>query len=142
MIPKILLIEDNSDDILITKEAFEETRLPYQLFVVRDGFETMNFLNQVDKYSDAPKPDLILLDLNLPQKSGKEILTEIKNNEKFKSIPVIILSTSSAQKDIKDCYSRYANSYIVKPIDFFEFVKIISNSYDYWFKSVKLIEVK
>jgi len=134
----ILLIEDSPADILITREAFEEFRLINTLCVVEDGVEAMAFLNQDGKYASVPRPDLILLDLNLPRKSGREVLAEIKADPKLKSIPVVILTTSPAEQDVLQAYEHYANCYIVKPVGFENFVTAMKTIRQFWFSVVTL----
>src|SRR5260221_4493700 len=119
----ILLVEDSPADILITREAFEEFRLLNTLHVVEDGTEALTFLHQEGKYASAPRPDLILLDLNLPRKNGREVLTEIKADQNLKHIPVVILTTSHSEQDLLVTYGQHANCYIVKPVGFENFVE-------------------
>lgn len=135
----ILLVEDNQGDVLLTKEAFEEIGSDSELFVVPDGQEAINFLEQTPPYSEAITPDLILLDINLPKLNGHEVLRHIKSNDKLKHIPVIMLTTSSSEKDISNSYINYANCYITKPNDVNEYFKIIENVNQFWFGNVKLI---
>jgi two-component system response regulator len=134
----ILLVEDSPADVLITREAFEEFRLINTLHVVDDGVEALAFLNQAGKYASMPHPDLILLDLNLPRKSGREVLAEIKADSKFKSIPVVILSTSPAEQDVLQAYEHHANCYIVKPVGFDNFVTAMQSIRQFWFSVVTL----
>jgi chemotaxis family two-component system response regulator Rcp1 len=136
----ILLIEDNPGDILLTKEAFSECNGSHNFETVNDGIEAMKYLRKEGKYKIAPKPDLILLDLNLPRKDGREVLYEIKKDNDLKSIPVIILSTSKNEKDIHKTYELNANCYISKPVELEYFFKIISKLNHFWFKTVKLPE--
>jgi chemotaxis family two-component system response regulator Rcp1 len=134
----ILLIEDNSGDIRLIKEVFKESSLDDKLHVVTDGEQAISFLNKKDQWADAPKPNLIFLDLNLPKKDGREVLAEIKNDDELKFIPVVIFTSSEADQDIKKAYSLHANCYIVKPFDFDEYSRIISNIRDFWTNVVKL----
>ena len=134
----ILLVEDSPADVLITREAFEEFRLTNTLYVVEDGVEALAFLNQEGKYASMPQPDLILLDLNLPRKNGREVLAEIKSDSKFKSIPVVILTTSHSEKDILQAYDQHANCYIVKPVGFENFVEAMKTIRQFWFSVVTL----
>jgi CheY-like chemotaxis protein len=136
----ILLVEDNQGDVLLTQEAFEETGSDYELFVVNDGQEAINFLEQIPPFAEVVTPDLILLDINLPKINGHEVLRYIKTNSNLKHIPVIMLTTSSSEKDISSCYSNYANCYITKPNDVVEYFKIIENVNQFWFNNVKLIK--
>ena len=134
----ILLVEDNPDDIQLTKKALNENKSIHKLYVTKDGVETMAFLNRVGKFQDAPKPDIILLDLNLPKKNGREILAEIKNDPKLLHIPVVVLTISTDEKDIFSSYSSYANCYLTKPIEFEKFFDIIKMIEDFWLSIVKL----
>ena len=134
----ILLVEDNEGDILLVTEAFEDAKMHIQLSVVKDGKEAMNFLDRVDKYADADMPDLVLLDINLPKKNGHEVLRYIKEHEQLKHIPVIMLTTSSSERDINLSYSHYANCYITKPIDVHDFLSIVATIENFWISIVKL----
>lgn len=134
----ILLVEDSPADVLITREAFEEFKLINTLHVVEDGVEAMVFLNQEGKYASAPQPDLILLDLNLPRKNGREVLAEIKADPRFKNIPVVILTTSHSEKDVLQAYDQHANCYIVKPVGFDNFVAAMKTIHQFWFSVVTL----
>ncbi|MFA6851295.1 MAG: response regulator [Selenomonadaceae bacterium] len=139
---EILLVEDNEDDIILTQEAFKENKLTNKLNVVRTGMDALRYLKKVGPYSDSVKPNLILLDLNLPEMSGIEVLQEIKNDENLKDIPVVILTTSKLQQDIVKSYKLYANCYINKPVnldDFFEVIKVFG---EFWFSIVTLPESK
>lgn len=134
----ILLVEDSPADILITREAFEEFGLLNTLHVVEDGTEALAFLRQEGKYASAPRPNLILLDLNLPRKNGREVLAEIKADDRLKTIPVVILTTSHAEKDVLDAYGFSANCYIVKPVGFDNFVEAMKSIRQFWFSVVTL----
>ena len=134
----ILLVEDNPGDIRLTREAFKDGKIKNILNVVMDGEEAIHYLKKSDKYKDAKTPDLILLDLNLPKKDGREVLAEIKDDPTLKCIPVIILTTSSAQQDISNTYSHHANCYIMKPVDFNQFINVIRTIEDFWLNIVKL----
>ncbi len=134
----ILLIEDNPGDARLVKEVFNERKLKHNLIILYDGVEATEYLFKRNKYTDTPRPDLIILDLNLPKKNGKEVLLEIKTDDNLKSIPVIVLTTSKSEEDIMNTYSLHANCYMIKPLnlnDFFETVKAIEN---FWFNFVKL----
>ena len=133
----ILLIEDNLGDIRLTKEALKETNLSINLSTVIDGSEAMNYLLKTKEYENAATPDLIFLDLNLPKKNGREVLKDIKTNAKLQSIPVVVLSTSNAEKDIQECQQLQADQFINKPVDFDEFFKTIKNVIECWFDSPK-----
>lgn len=128
----ILLVEDNEGDVLLTKEAFEESGCNHELYVAYDGQEAISFLEKNTPYTHMDNPNLILLDINLPKINGHEVLKYIKTNSNLKHIPVIILTTSSAQKDVGSSYSNYANCYITKPNDVTEFFQIIKTINDFW----------
>ena len=134
----ILLVEDSPADVLITREAFAEFKIVNTLYVVEDGVEAMAFLKQDGKYASVPRPDLILLDLNLPRKNGREVLAEIKSDPKLKSIPVVILTTSNSERDILQAYDQHANCYIVKPVGFDNFVEAMKTIRQFWFSVVTL----
>lgn len=134
----ILLVEDNEGDILLTREALEDTKLDIKLSVVKDGKEALDFLNKAGKHINADSPDLLLLDVNLPKKNGHEVLTSIKGNDAFKHIPVIMLTTSSSQKDIDQSYNNYANCYITKPVEVNDFLKVVATIENFWLSIVKL----
>lgn len=135
---EVLLVEDNPGDVRLTQEAFKEGKLRNSLHIVMDGVEAMAFLQREGEYADAPHPDLILLDLNLPKKDGREVLAEIKADDLLKSIPVIVLTTSSAEEDIIRTYNHHANCYITKPIDLEQFINVVKSIGDFWFTVVKL----
>ena len=134
----ILLVEDNEGDILLIKEAFEDAKMHLQLSVVKDGKEAINFLDRLDKYVNADMPDLILLDINLPKKNGHEVLQHIKESETLRHIPVIMLTTSSSERDINLSYNHHANCYIAKPIDVNDFLAIVTTIENFWISIVKL----
>ena len=134
----ILLVEDNPGDVRLTQEALKEAKVKTTLMVVKDGVEAMAFLNKQGNYSDALRPDLILLDLNLPKKNGYEVLQEIRNEPSLRRIPVVILTTSEAEKDIVKAYDLHANCYITKPVDMTQFIEIVKGVDDFWFTIVKL----
>lgn len=135
---EILLIEDNSGDVLLTKEAFEEIDYKDHINVARDGEDALDYLYKRGPYERAVRPDLILLDLNLPRKDGREVLQVIKQDESLRSIPVVVLTTSKSDRDIKICYDLHANCYITKPVDFEEFLAIMKQVVDYWLMLVRL----
>jgi CheY-like chemotaxis protein len=136
---EVLLVEDNLGDIELTKLALEESKLPINLSVVEDGAAALDFLrHQKKKYDNAPHPDLILLDLNLPKKSGHEVLAAIKTDEALKRIPVLVLTTSQAEEDILKAYNHYASGYIAKPTRFDQFVNVVNSIEDFWFATVRL----
>ncbi|MDZ8053439.1 MAG: response regulator [Aulosira sp. ZfuVER01] len=135
---EVLLVEDNPGDALLTRIALEDSKIAVHLNVVEDGVEAMAFLRKQDKYANVPHPDIVLLDLNLPKKDGREVLAEIKGDEHLKRIPVVVLTTSQAEEDILKAYNLAANCYITKPVDFDQFVKIIRSIENFWFAIVKL----
>lgn len=135
---EILLVEDNPGDVRLTKEALKEGKVANQINVVMDGMEAMAFLRHEGKYKNAPIPDMILLDLNLPKKNGREVLAEIKMDSKLKHIPVVVLTTSQAEKDIIMTYNMHANCYITKPVDFDQFISVVKSIENFWFTVVKL----
>ena len=128
----ILLVEDNPGDIRLTQEALEESKLHVNLSIVNDGVEALDYLNKINKFTDVNLPDLILLDLNLPKKDGREVLKEIKSTEAFKRIPVVVLTTSQAEEDIFRTYDLHANCYITKPVDFQQFINVVQSINDFW----------
>ena len=132
----ILLVEDNEGDILLTTEAFEDSKIVNKLTAIRDGKEAINFFEAITNKDDMP--NLVLLDINLPKVSGHEVLLYIKNSEKFKSIPVIMLTTSSSEKDILQCYKNHVNCYITKPIDVSDFMQAITKIEDFWINIVSI----
>lgn len=135
---EILLVEDNPGDIRLTREAIKEYKILNNLSVVQDGEEAINFLKKKDKYEEAPTPDLVLLDLNLPKIDGREVLRIIKSDDDLKTIPVVVLSTSENDKDIISSYQNYASCYITKPIDFDQFITVIKELQNFWVSIVKL----
>jgi chemotaxis family two-component system response regulator Rcp1 len=135
---EILLVEDNPGDVRLTLEALKDGKVLNHLSVVGDGVEAIAFLHQEGAYANAPSPDLIFLDLNLPKKDGREVLQEIKNDESVKHIPVVVLTTSNADKDILRTYELHANCYITKPVDFEQFTKVVKSIEDFWLTIVKL----
>jgi CheY-like chemotaxis protein len=135
---EVLLVEDNPGDVRLTLEALKDGKVNNHLSVVEDGVEALAFLRREGKYADAPRPDLIFLDLNLPKKDGREVLAEIKTDEDLKRIPVVVLTTSKAEEDILKTYNLHANCYITKPVDFDQFVIVVRLIEDFWFTIVKL----
>jgi chemotaxis family two-component system response regulator Rcp1 len=135
---EILLVEDNPGDVRLTQEAFKEGKVLNKLHVTRDGVEAMEFLRQKGNYAKAHRPDLILLDLNLPKKDGREVLAEIKADKDLKRIPVVILTVSQAEKDILESYNLSANCYIIKPIDLEQFIRAVKLIEDFWLTIVTL----
>ncbi|HTI88758.1 MAG TPA: response regulator [Alphaproteobacteria bacterium] len=134
----ILMVEDNPGDARLTQEALKESKMLNNLHHVRDGVEAMSFLLREGKYSDAPTPDIILLDLNLPRKDGREVLAELKEMPRLKNIPVVVLTTSDAEQDILMSYNLHANCYITKPVDLEKFIEIIRGIENFWLSIVKL----
>ena len=134
----ILLVEDSPADVLITREALTEAKLLNTIHVVENGVAALEFLRRQGKYASAPRPDLILLDLNLPRKNGREVLAEIKTDEDLKSIPVVVLTTSRAEEDVIKSYNLHANCYVVKPVEFDNFVKAVQSIRQFWFTVVTL----
>ena len=134
----ILLVEDNLGDIRLTQEALKEGDISSHLLVARDGVEAMQMLNHENPYQDYPVPDLILLDLNLPRKDGREVLKEIKSNTLLRSIPVIVLTTSTAIEDIRYMYDLHANCYITKPVDYEQFSHVVRSIKEFWLNIVRL----
>jgi two-component system response regulator len=135
---EVLLVEDNEGDVRLTKEALKEGKLFVHLNVVRDGLEAIAFLRRVGVYAQAPAPDLILLDLNLPKKDGREVLQEIKADSALMHIPVVVLTTSAAESDVLTTYGLHANCYITKPVDMEQFIKVVQLLEEFWFTIVKL----
>jgi CheY-like chemotaxis protein len=135
---EVLLVEDNPGDAQLTKIALEEGKVQINLNVVEDGVEALLYLRKIGRYATASDPDLILLDLNLPKKDGREVLAEIKADRVLKRIPIVILTTSQSEEDILKVYNLNANCYITKPVDFERFVKIVQTIEDFWFTIVKL----
>ena len=135
---EILLVEDNPGDIQLTRIALEDNKMNINLSVAEDGVEALEFLSKEGKYADAPHPDLVLLDLNLPKKDGREVLAQMKADPIFKRIPVVILTTSQAEEDVLKAYNLCANCYITKPVDLDQFVKIVRSIESFWFTIVKL----
>jgi CheY-like chemotaxis protein len=135
---EVLLVEDNEGDVRLTKEALKEGKLFVHLNVVRDGLEAMAFLRRAGFYAQAPAPDLILLDLNLPKKDGREVLQEIKGDSALMHIPVVVLTTSAAESDVLTTYGLHANCYITKPVDMEQFIRVVQLLEEFWFTIVKL----
>jgi CheY-like chemotaxis protein len=135
---EILLVEDSSGDVRLTREAFKDAKVHVNLHVASDGIEAMNFLNHVGRYAAVPRPDLILLDLNLPKKDGRKVLEEIKGSASLQSIPIVILTTSASDEDVLKSYRLHANCYIAKPVDLDGFLKVIKSIDSFWLTVVKL----
>jgi CheY-like chemotaxis protein len=135
---EVLLVEDDPGDVLMTKEAFEDHKLSNQLHVVTDGVEAMEFLRHTGEHADAPRPDLVLLDLNLPRMDGREVLQAIKSDPELASIPVVILTTSEAEEDVLRSYSLHANAYVTKPVDFDRFIQVVRQIDEFFVTVVRL----
>ena len=135
---EILLVEDSPSDAALTKEALIEAKVHNNLYHVEDGVEALAFLRREGKYANAPRPSLILLDLNLPRKDGRETLAEIKADKNLASIPIVVLTTSQSEHDIMRAYGLHANCYITKPVDFTQFAHVVRTINDFWFTVVQL----
>ena len=135
---QILLVDDSSDDVLLTRRALKKGKVLNQLSVVEDGVEAIDFLQRNGEYSDAPRPDIILLDLNMPRKDGREVLSEIKADDELKQIPVVVLTTSEAERDVLESSSLHANAFVTKPVDLDQFMQVIQTLEEFWFNIVKL----
>lgn len=135
---EVLLVEDNPGDVRLTQEAFKDGRLLVNISVVVDGVEAMEFLHRRGSFENAPRPELILLDLNLPRKSGREVLSEIKADPELRRVPVIVMTTSKAEQDIHRAYNLNANCYIAKPVELDEFLKVVRSIEDFWLSIVTL----
>lgn len=135
---EILLVEDNPADVKLTEEALRDLNVNKKLHVTEDGVEALSFLHRDGKYANHSRPDIILLDLNLPKKDGREVLKGIKSDQNLKNIPVIVLTTSQSEYDIAQAYNLHANCYITKPVQFDDFFQIVKSIENFWFKTVKL----
>ena len=134
----ILLVEDDPGDVLLIREAFEDNKVHNRLHVVPDGVEALTFLRQEGEHADAPRPDLVLLDLNLPRKDGREVLAEVKGDESLQHIPVVVLTTSKAEEDVLRSYKLHANAYVTKPVDFDRFIEVVRQIDEFFVTVVKL----
>jgi chemotaxis family two-component system response regulator Rcp1 len=134
----ILLVEDSPADVLLTREALSDSKLLVELHVAENGRDAMNFLRRTGSYLGVPTPDLVLLDLNLPLKDGREVLSEVKADPELRSIPVVVLTTSQAEEDVLRAYGLHANCYITKPVDFESFVNVVRSIQQFWFSIVTL----
>jgi len=135
---EILLVEDSPSDVRLTREALKEAKVVNMLHVAQDGIEALDFLRKQGEYAGRPSPDLILLDLNLPRKDGREVLAEIKEDEKLKRIPVVVLTTSRAEEDVVRSYNLHANAYVTKPVDLTQFLEVIRTIEAFWLAVVTL----
>jgi CheY-like chemotaxis protein len=134
----VLLVEDDPGDVLMTREAFEDNKVANNLYVVNDGVTAMEFLRKEGQYSDAPTPDLVLLDLNLPRMDGREVLQALKKDESLRRIPVVVLTTSEAEEDVLRSYSLHANAYVTKPVDFARFIEVVRQIDEFFVSVVRL----
>jgi two-component system, chemotaxis family, response regulator Rcp1 len=135
---EMLLVEDSEPDVRLTKEALREAKVRNRLWVVEDGVEALEFLRRQGSHADVPRPDLILLDLNLPRKDGRQVLQEIKADDSLKRIPVVVLTTSKSEEDVFRAYELHANCYITKPVDFTRFMEVVKSIEDFWLTVVTL----
>ena len=138
---EILLVEDNPGDARLTREALRDAKVRNRLHVAADGVDALAFLRREGKHAAVPKPDLILLDLNLPKKDGREVLDEIKRDDRLRHIPVVILTTSQAERDIAESYRLRANAYVTKPVDLEQFLKVVQSIEHFWLEIVKLSRI-
>ena len=134
----LLLVEDNPGDVRLAKEALKECKIDNTVYVAQDGIEALAFLRKEGEHEKAPRPDLILLDLNLPRKSGREVLAEVKADPSLRRIPIVVMTVSRDEEDVLKAYNLHANCYITKPIDFGQFIRITRSIEDFWFRIVKL----
>lgn len=137
----ILMVEDNPGDARLTQEALKESKVLNRLYHAKDGVEALSFVRQEPPFADVPRPDIILLDLNLPKKDGREVLAELKADPQLKTIPVVVLTTSKAEQDIVRSYELHANCYITKPVDLDKFIDIVQGLEDFWLSIVRLPKV-
>ena len=135
---EVLLAEDNPGDVMLTKKALEQGKLANNLHVVTDGVEALEYLRQDGEYADEPRPDLVLLDLNMPRKDGQDVLEELQDDPELGRIPVVVLTSSESEEDIARSYELNANAYLTKPVDFDGFIEIVDRMENFWFKVVKL----
>ena len=136
--PLILLVEDNAGDVRLTREALREGGIDVELAAVPDGEQALAYLRREGEHADAPRPDLVLLDLNLPKKNGLEVLEEIRADEDLRRLPVVMLTTSASARDVAACYDRGVNCYVVKPLDLDEFTRLIQAIHSFWFETAQL----
>jgi len=138
---QILLVEDNPGDARLAVEALKESKVRNELYHVEDGVEAVDFLHRRKEYADVPPPDLVLLDLNLPRKDGREVLEEIKDDPELRLVPVVVLTTSAAERDLLKTYDLHANAYVIKPMDLDQFIEVVRVIENFWFMVVKLPQV-
>jgi CheY-like chemotaxis protein len=134
----VLLVEDDPGDVLMTREAFADHKVRNTLHVVNNGVDALSFLRREGEYADAPRPDLVLLDLNLPRMDGREVLAEVKSDPELRSIPVVVLTTSEADEDVSRSYTLHANAYVTKPVDFDRFIAVVRQIDEFFVSVVKL----
>jgi len=135
---EVLLVEDDPGDVLLIREAFEDNKVANRLHVVADGVEALEFMRQRGEHAEAPRPDLVLLDLNLPRKDGRDVLVEVKGDDELRSIPVVVLTTSQAEEDVLRSYDLHANAYVTKPVDFDRFISVVRQIDQFFVSVVKL----
>ena len=135
---EVLLVEDDLGDVVLIQEAFEDNKVRNRLHCVSDGVDALRFLRRQDEFADAPRPDLILLDLNLPRKDGREVLAEIKGDDALRHIPVVVLTTSKAEEDVLRSYKLHANAYVTKPVDFDRFIEVVRQIDEFFVEVVRL----
>lgn len=135
---EVLLVEDDPGDVLLIREAFEDNKVANRLHVVADGVEALDFMRQNGEHADAPRPDLVLLDLNLPRKDGREVLAEVKTDDALRTIPIVVLTTSQAEEDVLRSYDLHANAYVTKPVDFDRFIGVVRQIDQFFVSVVKL----
>jgi CheY-like chemotaxis protein len=135
---EVLLVEDDPGDVVLIQEAFEDNKVRNRLHCVSDGVDALRFLRREDEFADAPRPDLILLDLNLPRKDGREVLAEVKTDERLQQIPVVVLTTSKLEEDVLRSYKLHANAYVTKPVDFDRFIEVVRQIDEFFVTVVKL----
>ena len=138
----ILLVEDSPTDVMLTREAMDQYKIANPLEIVEDGIEAMEYLRQEGRFKDAPRPGLVILDLNLPRKNGREVLYEMKSDPHLRNIPVVVLTTSKSEEDVIKSYCLHANCYITKPVDFARFIDVVRMINDFWFGVVTLPPVQ
>jgi CheY-like chemotaxis protein len=135
---EVLLVEDDPGDVLLIREAFEDNKVANRLHVVADGVEALEFMRRTGAHAEAPRPDLVLLDLNLPRKDGREVLAEVKSDEQLRRIPIVVLTTSKAEEDVLRSYDLHANAYVTKPVDFERFIEVVRQIDEFFVSVVKL----
>jgi CheY-like chemotaxis protein len=135
---EVLLVEDDPGDVLLIREAFQDNKVANRLHVVEDGVEALEFMRRQGRHAEAPRPDLVLLDLNLPRKDGREVLAEVKEDGELRSIPIVVLTTSQAEEDVLRSYELHANAYVTKPVDFDRFIGVVRQIDQFFVSVVKL----